>query len=1189
MEIVLLVVLILGAVLAFPMYVLARLSQLGQAVRELRSELARLGLAVWHQEREPTASRPAGRPSERPARPTAEESPVAPSPEKPPTPAPTPPIVTPPPPPPTPLAPEVSKPPEEPPTPQPTPPPIVTPTPPARRLPRWPEVPALRGASSTAGPAPPTGVTPTPPPPKLPGVPPPPGGPPASRWWEAWSETELESLLGANWLSKLGIVALAVAAAFFLKYAFESEWIGPAARIAIGVAGAAALFGLGQWLLSKPAYRSYAQVLMSGGIIILFLSIYAAYNYYELIGHTAAFAVLALAAVAASALAVANNTQAVALLCLSGAFLTPILLHEQGVEPGGLARLYAYLAAINVWSAVLVRYCGWHSLAVLSFGATWLIFFGGGVRHGPDLLVTEAFAAIFLAFACYGGMSAIRKAGQSSPEVERIGVGMILVGCLAFAVASARLFAGTAVAGLPGLTGPGLLLALLLASMSTALPKLSQDDALVRSVFRYLSAVAVLLLIGIALVAGQPVPREQAPVAFVFAALSYFLFLGVAVGMQRQTGGEPGAIALLFATVATHLLAAFRTLGDIQLWGIHAAPLWLPLAGALTLAALWAASAKEDRSVTFRGAVIASAQILPVFALVAAVPLHAMWPMARGIAVFSVEFLLVSAAWLAARRITVLPGFRADVAGAFGNAFVFFGLLAVIAGRQEHIGGVCMAAIRDDYLRRLVYLIVAITFLTIAIPLQLKGSYITITWAAESVGLIWAGLAARESRIRWFGIVLLLLAATKALLMDLYILGLPFLFNPRILSCAAIVAASYVSAWLLARIKEAVSEDERILAAVFLFIGTAFVAIFGSVELWLHLGTTVPVAGHLAAQHFVLTLFWSALAASVLAIGVLRRNASLRAFSLLLLTLAIGKALFVDLMLEPAPFRPLLNTRLLAGAAVVAAASIASWLLARWREAVSEWEADLPAALVLVANTLALMFVSLDLWQHLGLAANPAGRASAQHCGLIVFWSIYAVVALSVSLARGNAPLRVFSLVLLALAIGKALFVDLLLDPEPFRLLLNTRLLAGAAAVVAASAAAYLLHTVRDALSKEEAALVGPLVLVANVLALLFVSVDLWQHFGATAPHAVRGSAQQLSLSIFWSMYALGALSVGMWRRNRPVRLSAMGLLYLAIGKVFIFDLSFLQQPYRMVSFFGLGLILLLVSLLYTRFEERLK
>jgi uncharacterized membrane protein len=1043
----------------------------------------------------------------------------------------------------------------------------------------------------------------------LPEVPAPPRTAPPPRRWEAWSGTELESLLGANWLSKLGVVALAVAAAFFLKYAFESGWIGPAARIAIGLAGAAALFGLGQWLLSKPTYRSYAQVLMSGGIIILFLSIYAAYNYYHLIGHTAAFAALALAAVAASALAVANNTQAVALLCLSGAFLTPILLHEQGTHPGSLVRLYAYLAAMNVWSAVLVRYCAWHTLTAVSFGATWLIFFGVGARHGTDILVTEAFAAIFLALACYGGMSAIRTAGESSPELERIGVGMILVGCLAFAVASARLLAGTAVAGLPGLAGPGLLLALLLASFATTLPKLSRGDALVRSVFRYLSAVAVLLLIGIALVAGQPVPREQAPVAFLFATLGYFLFLGVAVSMQQQEEGEAGATALLFASVATHLLAAFRALADIQLWGVHAAAMWLPLAGALTLAALWA-SGKERGSHTFRGAVIVSAQVFPLFALAAALSLHSTWPVKQGIAVFAVEFLLVSAAWLAARRVTVLPRFRADLAGAFGNAFVFSGLLAVIAGRQEHnglvllsacafgmaayhalVGGVWLAAIRDDYLRRLVYLILAITFLTIAIPLQLRGSYITITWAAESVALIRAGLAARESRVRWCGTVLLLLAATKALLMDLspYTLGLPFLMNARILSCAVIVAASYVAAWLLARTKEATSEDEQALPAVFLFLGTTFVAVFGSVELWLHVGTTAPVAGRLAAQHFVLSLFWCALAASVLAIGVLRRNAPLRTFSLLLLTLAIGKVLLADLLVDLESFRLLLNTRLLASVAVVAAASVASWLLVRWQDDVSEWEANLPAGLVLVANTLALVFVSLDLWQHLGLAANPAGRPSAQQCALTVFWSIYAVVGLSVSLVRGNGPLRVFSLVLLTLAIGKALLSDLLLGAEPFRLLLNTRLLAGAAAVVAASAAAHLLHTARDDVSKEEADLVGPLVLAANLLALLFVSVELWQHFGTSAPHAVRGSARQLSLSIFWSIYALGGLSVGMWRRNRPVRLFAMGLLYLAIGKVFIFDLSFLQQPYRIVSFFGLGLILLLVSLLYTRFEERLK
>jgi uncharacterized membrane protein len=50
-----------------------------------------------------------------------------------------------------------------------------------------------------------------------------------------------------------------------------------------------------------------------------------------------------------------------------------------------------------------------------------------------------------------------------------------------------------------------------------------------------------------------------------------------------------------------------------------------------------------------------------------------------------------------------------------------------------------------------------------------------------------------------------------------------------------------------------------------------------------------------------------------------------------------------------------------------------------------------------------------------------------------------------------------------------------------------------------------------------------------------------------------------------------------------------MGLLYLSIAKVFIFDLSFLQELHRIISFLGLGIILLLVSLLYTRFERQLR
>jgi len=179
--------------------------------------------------------------------------------------------------------------------------------------------------------------------------------------------------------------------------------------------------------------------------------------------------------------------------------------------------------------------------------------------------------------------------------------------------------------------------------------------------------------------------------------------------------------------------------------------------------------------------------------------------------------------------------------------------------------------------------------------------------------------------------------------------------------------------------------------------------------------------------------------------------------------------------------------------------------------------------------------------------------------------------------------------VLLLVAAAKVFFLDLLPLAEPVRLLHNPRLLSGGSIIVAAGICAALLARSRRLLAESEAAVSAALVLLANLFALTFLSVGLWQHLAAVLPFAGRSSAQQLTLSIFWSVYALALMAAGFWRRAKPVRLFALGLLFLSIIKVFLFDLSFLQPLYRIVSFFGLGLILLIVALLYTRFEERLK
>jgi hypothetical protein len=195
-------------------------------------------------------------------------------------------------------------------------------------------------------------------------------------------------------------------------------------------------------------------------------------------------------------------------------------------------------------------------------------------------------------------------------------------------------------------------------------------------------------------------------------------------------------------------------------------------------------------------------------------------------------------------------------------------------------------------------------------------------------------------------------------------------------------------------------------------------------------------------------------------------------------------------------------------------------------------------------------------------------------------WAVEALALLGTGLKFRDVRTRWYGMAVLALAAGKALLLDLPRNVEPFRFLLNGRMLAGVAVIVAAYIAAEWLWKRKSRLTADEQSLIPALLTVANFYTLLFVSVDLWQ-FADRAWPADRHGAPQLALSLFWTVYALGAICIGMWKRSRPVRLFAMALLYLSISKVFLYDLSGLEQPYRIISFFTLGVILL-----YTRFEE---
>jgi uncharacterized membrane protein len=95
----------------------------------------------------------------------------------------------------------------------------------------------------------------------------------------------------------------------------------------------------------------------------------------------------------------------------------------------------------------------------------------------------------------------------------------------------------------------------------------------------------------------------------------------------------------------------------------------------------------------------------------------------------------------------------------------------------------------------------------------------------------------------------------------------------------------------------------------------------------------------------------------------------------------------------------------------------------------------------------------------------------------------------------------------------------------------------------------------------------------------------VWDQLGRAVAGTRRDTAfaQQLGLSILWILYASGLLVLGTRRREAALRWQALILFGLVVGKVFLFDLSFLQRFYRIVSFVVLGAVLLAVSFIYQR------
>jgi len=76
------------------------------------------------------------------------------------------------------------------------------------------------------------------------------------------------------------------------------------------------------------------------------------------------------------------------------------------------------------------------------------------------------------------------------------------------------------------------------------------------------------------------------------------------------------------------------------------------------------------------------------------------------------------------------------------------------------------------------------------------------------------------------------------------------------------------------------------------------------------------------------------------------------------------------------------------------------------------------------------------------------------------------------------------------------------------------------------------------------------------------------------------------AVSAFWGVVAFTALLAGLRRGLRVLRLAALGLFALALGKLFLYDLSTLSSVTRALSFLAVGAVLLLAGFFYQRLSS---
>lgn len=203
----------------------------------------------------------------------------------------------------------------------------------------------------------------------------------------------LESKIGSQWFNRIGILAVLIAVAWFLKMAFDNHWIGPLGRILIGLVTGAAIIAWSERFQSK-GFTAFAHSLKAVGSGVLYLSLWASFSVFHLVPASVAFGAMILVTGFNGFMAWVQDAELLALYAIAGGLSTPLLLstgenHE--------VTLFSYLLILDIAVLLLVALKPWSRLLFAAFVGTVIFVIGWWATYYAD----SAFGSTAFFVGCF--------------------------------------------------------------------------------------------------------------------------------------------------------------------------------------------------------------------------------------------------------------------------------------------------------------------------------------------------------------------------------------------------------------------------------------------------------------------------------------------------------------------------------------------------------------------------------------------------------------------------------------------------------------------------------------------------------------------------------------------------------------------------------------------------------------------